>query len=51
MYPDTGLGSSFDGLDEFVVSRFEVQRERGIADPSVHMNTNVHFQNIPLLQD
>ena len=42
--------SRLHSLNQLVVRGFKIECERRITDPSLHMNTNIHFQDIALLQ-
>lgn len=50
-YFDTGIGRSLDSFDQLIVSRLKRERERRVNDATSDVNSNVHFENVTLLQN
>lgn len=47
---DPRIRSFLHSLDQLVVGRFKIECERRITYPPLHMNTDIHFQDIAMLQ-
>lgn len=44
------IRSCLHSLDQLVIRWFKIECERRITYPPLHMNTDIHFQDIALLQ-
>jgi hypothetical protein len=50
-HPYTSISSVLDSLQKLLVCVAELKRECRITDTTFHMNTNIDFDDVPLLHN